>query len=132
MSETIKIEIEIPAPPDGWGEVEYRLPQLGESYWNGEVWSVSCSYCSPRPYPVARKIAPPWTPPPELVAVIKPGWVAMDENKSWWWHPEKPELSLTGWVCRGECASLGGVKLELLPTNTPWHKCCFKIGDPQE
>ena len=135
MSKTIKIEIEIPAPPEGWGEVEYRRIEQTENvlFWDSRHWRL-CPGRTDWAYPVARKLKPLWTPPPELVAVLKPGWVAMDEDGDWYWHKKRPRLGEGEWVV---VANSRGIDMpiiqdSLFPTNIPWYECCFKIGEPKE
>ena len=137
MSKTITIEIEIPAPPEGWGEVEWRHVASGDDesvFFNGIRWVPARAFSTDRKVPVARKLAPLWTPPPELVAVLKPGWVAMDDDGDWYWHKKRPRLGEGEWdiVANSRGIDMPIIQDSLFPTNIPWEKCCFKIGDPRE
>jgi hypothetical protein len=89
VSKTIKIEIEIPAPPEGWGQVEYGYARPGDYALNLTVWqyvNVNSAYR----HVVARKLTPLWTPPPELVACLKPGWLTRDAFDICALHGVKP------------------------------------------
>lgn len=88
---------------------------------------------------------PIWEPSPELVAVLRPGWIACDEkNGQWWWYSDEPKLvksddqPLNSWEWCGskvstEISRLGGIRKELLPpvTNQAFIQA-FKIGNPTE
>ena len=135
MTKTIKIEIEIPAPPEGWGDIEFRHVMLTDKtsrFWNGAVWVECHGLETEYQYPVARKLVSLWTPPPELVAAVRPGWIAMDRDGGWWWYETTPELSCAAWQSTDVCHGLGEIKPNLLPNNVPWEKCCFKIDEPKE
>lgn len=134
MSETIKIEIEIPAPPEGWGEVEYRKPRRGEMYYAGVKW-MNCRFSAKMSYPVARKLSPLWTPPPQWHAMFGDCWLVVDSDREVKLIRTKPTCvdgmwyGNTFWLrCMWEMI----VPKMLPPGNIPWHKCCFKIGNPKE
>ena len=132
MSETIKIEIEIPPPPEGWGEVEYRRALPGDQWLNCGAWYFS-RITTDGVYPVARKLPPLWTPPPELVAVLKPGWLTRDGFDIVALHGVKPERSASDWRSQGREWELFWANPDMLPPLTiPWEQCCFKIGEPKE
>ena len=131
MSKTIKIEIEIPDPPEGWVYAGYRRAMPGEMTYpdtTSDSWE-QCDEHTVYPYPVAVKAKPLWKPSPELVALLRPGWIARDSNGGWFWYPRKPMCGTHMWL--GDSSrSLNAVRKELLaPANIPWDKCCFKIGE---
>jgi len=53
MSETIKVEIEIPAPPEGWVFDGYRQVKANEMYFYAGKWVEWVSAESSERYPVA-------------------------------------------------------------------------------
>jgi hypothetical protein len=126
----MKIEIEIPDPPEGWQLDGYRIAKPNEKWWNGSAWVYLDGGSTIYAYPVAIKAKPLWTPSPELVAVLKPGWISMDSSGSIWLHHKKPRSYANDWNSDGKLESLSdSIKPELLPPNTiPWDKCCFRIG----
>jgi hypothetical protein len=131
MSQKIKIEIEIPAPPEGWGEVEWRNAMPGDYWFDCGIWSMSKMGTLSK-YPVARKLTPLWTPPPEF-SVLRPGWIAMNWNKYWFWFDKKPLLGTSSWEAnRSDSVNLRAFELSLFPQHIPWDKSCFKIGEPDE
>lgn len=132
MSDTIKIQIEIPAPPEGWGEVEYRKGLPGDYRLDCGIWFL-CDCATDAPYPVARKLTPLWTPPLELVEVLKPGWLTRDCFHVCALHGVKPQPKGFNWTSNGPEWRLNAVNPDLLPPLTiPWEECCFKIGEPKE
>jgi hypothetical protein len=134
VSDTIKIEIEIPAPPEGWGEVEYRKGLPGDYRLDCGIWFL-CDCATDAPYPVARKITPLWTPPPELVAVLGRGWLTRDKGGVVEWHEteKRPRKDYGCWFGCGLGVTIDFVRPSMLPPpNIPWEQCCFKIGDPRE
>ena len=139
MSETIKIEIEIPAPPEGWGEVAFRKVEHGEystMIWSGSVWQ-KCIGQTANAYLVARKLAPPWTPPPEWHAMFGDCWLTRDRHNNFRVHQAKPESFAEHgiWECHGTECYISVFRSELFPpypTTIPWEQCCFKIGEPRE
>ena len=129
----MKVEIEIPDPPEGWAYDAIRQGTPGEKIWSGVVggWQ-DCSICTAYKYPVAVKAKPLWEPSPELVGVLQPGWVARDSTGTWFWYREKPRKLSYFW--EGTTASFGlrVINSKLLPPDSiPWDQCCFKIGEPE-
>ena len=136
MSKTIKIEIEIPAPPEGWGEVEYRRIEQTENvlFWDSRHWML-CPGRTDWAYPVARKLAPQWTPPPEWHAMFGDSWVSRDKFGNVRVHRAKPSIFHEHgvWESDEEEFYMLPFRIELMPPNSiPWEKCCFKIGEPKE
>jgi hypothetical protein len=127
----MKVEIEIPDPPEGWVYRGYRQGLPGELTLRGGVW-MRCEVVTGFVYHIAVKAKPLWEPSPELVAVLQPGWVARDGNGFWYWYKGKPMCGTHMWL--GDTSrSLNAVRKELLaPATIPWDQCCFKIGEPQE
>jgi len=127
----VKIEIEIPDPPEGWVVDGFRQAEKGERRWAEVSW-VECPYKTTGSYLVAVKATPLWEPSPELVAVLKPGWIARDPGRGWYWFKSVPFVNGTVWSGSGY-RTLDAIKPHLLPPDTiPWDQCCLKIGDPQE
>jgi hypothetical protein len=127
----MKIEIEIPDPPEGWQLDGYRVAGPNEKWWNGTFWACLMYGSTIYTYPVAIKAKPLWTPSPELVAVLKPGWYVRDNVNSRivWWHKYKPKQTENDWISGGEIQEVRVINECLLPPLTiPWDKCCFRIG----
>jgi hypothetical protein len=134
VSDTIKIEIEIPAPPEGWGEVEYRKALPGDYRLDCGIWFL-CDCATDAPYPVARKLTPLWTPPLELVEVLGHGWLTRDRSDVVEWHLtiKRPCKGDGHWHGDGLEVPIAFVRPSMLPpSDIPWEQCCFKIGEPQE
>ena len=128
----MKIEIEIPDPPEGWVYEGYRQALPDELTLRGGVW-MKCEVVSTFEYPIAVKAEPPWEPSPELVAVLRPGWLTRNESTSLVLHSDKPLRKSRVWESEGNHHYLHCVRPELLPpTSIPWDQYCFKIGDPKE
>jgi hypothetical protein len=126
----MKVEIEIPDPPEGWVYEGYRQGLPGELTLRGGVW-MRCEVVTGFVYHIAVKAKPLWEPPPELVSVLQPGWIARDRNGFWYWYKGKPMCGTHMWL--GDSSrSLNAVRKELLAhTTIPWDQCCFKIGEPE-
>ena len=127
----VKVEIEIPDPPEGWVFDGHRKVVAGEmALFDNRQWS-KCQYSETYySYLVAVKAKPLWEPSPMLVSVLKTGWIARDSPGGWFWYPRKPTFNSRLWL--GESKSLNAIKKELLPPDSiPWDQCCFKIGDPE-
>lgn len=79
---------------------------------------------------------PIWEPSPELVAVLRPGWIACDTSShQWWWYTKKPRRIAGGdWACGGdEVYRLELISETLLPPiNEQTTSVAFKIGNPKE
>lgn len=81
--DTINININIPAPPEGWGEVEYRsIQNQDDLLWTGCRWiNAPKGKMLFYNYPVARKLPPPWAPPQELetslLNIFGEGWLLL-------------------------------------------------------
>ena len=129
----MKVEIQIPDPPEGWVVDGYRKVVAGEmALFDNREWS-KCQYSgTDYSYLVAVKAKPLWEPSPELLAVLMPGWIAKHPAGTWFWYREKPRKFSYFW---GGTTSFGLriINSKLLPPDSiPWEKSCFKIGDPQE
>jgi hypothetical protein len=126
----MKVEIEIPDPPEGWVFDKFRQAVPGERRWDGGGW-MECTFRTVGHYLVCVKVKPQWEPSPELVAVLQPGWVAIDSNGDIYWYGYKPTCSTYSWD-GSPMLTLNQVKRELLPPSSiPWDQCCFKIGEPE-
>jgi hypothetical protein len=129
----VKIEIEIPDPPEGWVYDAIRQGTPGEKIWSGVVdgWR-DCGICTGYKYPVAVKAKPPWEPLPELIAIVRPGWVTRNKGGYCRHHIDEPKKNANwGWYSC-EMNSLEAIRPDLLPPETiPWDQCCFKIGEPE-
>jgi hypothetical protein len=129
----MKVEIEIPDPPEGWKFDGHRKVVAGEiALFHDRQWS-KCQYSgTDYSYLVCVKAKPLWEPSPELLAVLMPGWIAKDSTGQWLWYLEKPRKLTYFW----EGTTSFGLRIinsKLLPPDSiPWDQCCFKIGEPQE
>jgi hypothetical protein len=129
----MKVEIEIPEPPDGWVFDGARIITNGERYLFNGAWVLWESVPSSFPVLVCVKAKPLWEPSPDLVAMLQPGWLARSRGGCWMWYKNRPRKNteLWGWV--GDVRWLSVIRPELLPPDSiPWEQCCFKIGDPKE
>ena len=127
----MKVEIEIPDPPEGWVFDGARIIKNQERYLFNGAWVLWESVPSSFPVLVCVKAKPLWEPSPKLVAVIRPGWIARDSTDKWYWYPSKPKSNSRLWL--GDCRPLNAINKESLPPDSiPWDQCCFKIGEPQE
>jgi len=74
---------------------------------------------------------PIWEPSPELVAVLRPGWIVCVAN-SWFWCAKKPYTRFGNWDCCEPFYSTDEIKPELLPPiNKQTKTQAFKIGNPE-
>jgi hypothetical protein len=127
----MKVEIEIPDPPEGWVYEGYRQGLPGELTLRGGVW-MRCEVVTGFVYHIAVKAKPLWEPSPELVAVLKPGWIAKDHDGNWYWYVAKPTRLQADWEGTS-MHSMSRVRRTVLPPDSiPWDQSCFKIGEPQE
>jgi hypothetical protein len=126
----MKVEIEIPDPPEGWVFDGFRQTHVHELILSGSCW-VTCHINTLGKHFACVKVKPLWEPSPELVAVLRPGWVARDRNDFWYWYKGKPMCGTHMWL--GDSSrSLNAVRKELLaPANIPWDQSCFKIGEQE-
>ena len=128
----MKVEIEIPDPPEGWVFDGYRQGMPGELTLRGCVW-MRCEVVTVLEYPMAVKAKPLWEPSPELVAVLRQGWLAKNANTRLVLHSDEPLRKLRVWDSVGNQHVVHCIRPELLPpADIPWEKCCFKIGEPDE
>lgn len=76
---------------------------------------------------------PIWEPSPELVAVLRPGWIVY-HGGSWWWHDNEPYMLSNGrWDFLGKTHPLSAIARELLPPiNEQVITQVLKIGNPEE
>jgi hypothetical protein len=127
----MKVEIEIPDPPEGWVFDGYRQGLPGELTLRGCVW-MRCEVVTVLEYPMAVKAKPLWEPSPELVAMLLDGWITRDRSTRVVLHSEKPFRESAAWDSKGSQLYLHCVRPEMLPPVTiPWKQSCFKIGDPE-
>jgi hypothetical protein len=123
----MKVEIEIPDPPDGWVYDGFRIVN-GEVKWFDGIRWIDCYGNTTFAYPTAIKAKPLWTPSPELVAVVSSGWIAMDSCGSWFWYRDKPTRGQHTWE-GVSMNSMEWIRRSVLPSHAiPWEKCCFRIG----
>jgi hypothetical protein len=126
----MKVEIEIPDPPEGFVIDGFRAAVSSAEKWhNGTAW---CAGPSVYNYPVAVKAKPLWEPSLELVGVLRQGWVTRNKGGYWRHHIDEPKKNANwGWYSV-EMNSLEAIRPGLLPPKTiPWDQCCFKIGEPE-
>jgi hypothetical protein len=126
----MKVEIEIPDPPEGFVIDGFRAAVSSAEKWhNGTAW---CAGPSVYNYPVAVKAKPLWEPSPALVALVLPGWGTRNMRGYCRWHKKRPRKGADHWYS-SQMESLEAVRPDLLPPITiPWDQCCFKIGEPEE
>jgi hypothetical protein len=126
----VKVEIEIPDPPEGFVIDGFRQAVSSAEKWhNGTAW---CAGPSVYNYPVAVKAKPLWEPSPGLIAVLRQGWVTRNKGGYCRHHIDEPKKNANwGWYSF-EMNSLEAIRPDLLPPKTiPWDQCCFKIGEPE-
>jgi len=121
----MKIEMEIPDPPEGWVVDGFREAYVNEIIWRGDGWVFSRINTLGK-YLVCVKAKPLWEPSPALLSLVVPGWVTRDKdgycrhNNDQAWYSD-------------EMHSLMAIQYDMLPPkDIPWDQCCFKIGEPQE
>jgi hypothetical protein len=129
----MKVEIEIPDPPEGWVFDGFRKGVAGEMVLLDDGRWVECKNSGTvYKYLMAVKAKPLWEPSPELVAVLRPGWLTQDETTRLTLHSKEPRRATRSWVSDGRQCVLWCVRGELLPpTKLPWDQSCFKIGEPE-
>ena len=128
----MKVEIEIPDPPEGWVFDGFRQAEPGERRWDGGGW-MECTFRTVGHYLVCVKAKPLWKPSPELVALFLDGWITRDRSSRVVFHSKKPFREFASWDSEGSQFYLRCVRPEMLPPDSiPWDQSCFKIGDPQE
>lgn len=67
----------------------------------------------------------------DLLPLLKPGWVAMDENGDWFWHGQKPGLEYGEWHSWGDsCWYISG-SFNITPAED-WKKSLIKCGPKPE
>jgi hypothetical protein len=130
----MKVEIEIPDPPEGWVVDGYREVAGGEmALFDDGMWYNYAHSGTVHKYLIAVKAKPLWEPSPYLVALVVPGWVTRDKGGYCRHHRRKPRGNNGEAWCSDEMHSLMAIQYDLLPPTTiPWDQCCFKIGDPKE
>ena len=81
---------------------------------------------------------PIWEPSPELVAALRPGWIACDPDEGWWWYSKVPSRVSDGdWdfdppLLDGEIYKLALINETMLPPiNEQTMSQAFKIGNPE-
>jgi hypothetical protein len=129
----MKVEIEIPDPPEGWVFDGHRKVVAGEmALFDNRQWS-KCQYGgTDYSYLVAVKAKPLWEPSQYLVALVVPGWVTRDKCGYCRHHRRKPRCNNEEAWCSDEMHSLMAIQYDMLPpTSIPWDQCCFKIGEPE-
>jgi hypothetical protein len=130
----VKVEIEIPDPPEGWVFDGIREALAGEIYWHDvyKNWVGPCDVPTRSHFLVAVKAKPLWEPLPELIAIVRPGWVTRNKGGYCRHHIDEPKKNANwGWYSC-EMNSLEAIRPDLLPPETiPWDQCCFKIGEPE-
>jgi hypothetical protein len=117
-------------------------PVVGEvSYESGLVlihrWTINGVADS---LPVRDLVEVPiWEPLPELVAVLRPGWIACDSSDhKWWWYSTEPtRLTKGDWSCESSAIGVEVYVLALIhetmlpPINEQTMSQAFKIGNPE-
>jgi hypothetical protein len=128
----MKVEIEIPDPPEGWVFYGARIIKNGERYLFNGAWVLWESVPSSFPVLVCVKAKPLWEPSFSLLRLLQPGWVTRDKGGYCRHHRRKPRGNNGEAWCSDEMHSLMAIQPNLLPPTTiPWDQCCFKIGEPE-
>ena len=66
----------------------------------------------------------------ELIPKMKPGYVACDEDGSWYWYSDTPERidKMRAWIsCLGICECLSNI-FDIAPAKD-WTKSLIKVGE---
>jgi hypothetical protein len=127
----MKVEIEIPDPPEGWVFDGFRRANKGERWWDGGCWH-DCNYSTSGHYLVCVKAKPLWEPSLLLLRLLQPGWVTRDKGGYCRHHRRKPRGNNGEAWCSDEMHSLMAIQYDMLPPkDIPWDQCCFKIGEPE-
>lgn len=110
----VTIEVDV---PDGWEVVGYRKAQRDEHFaMNGAVWQSVGETVEQHPIIVKAWQWPDW---------LK-GWIAMDEDGSWFWFENEPRQMNTGWGHEGGEYYRFGVVTDLAgitpPPCTDWRQ----------
>jgi len=67
----------------------------------------------------------------DIIPLMKDGWVAMDENGTWYWYEEKPTLLPINRIWKGTpfstCDNLGIECFDIAPADD-WTKSLIKVG----
>lgn len=95
---TIEFEVDVPA---GF-EIEVRCPKKGETFLRfTDALNIYSPITAGRDFTsdIHPVLVPIWTPP----SWLKPGWIAMDENGTWWWYAIEPTRGLSAWYGVGQC-----------------------------
>ena len=131
----MKVEIEIPDPPEGWVVDGYREVVAGEmALFDDGIW-YNCEHSGTvYKYLIAVKAKPLWEPSPAMIASLIPGWLTRDKNECLTLHVKRPRpIGDRLWASEGKVFVVHCIRPELLPpADIPWEKCCFKIGEPDE
>ncbi len=71
----------------------------------------------------------------DLMPILRPGWVAMDENGEWWWFDAEPLRIDTGWINPDGVISFGiqtalsvNFKDDITPFDGGWENSLIKVG----
>lgn len=99
----MKVEIEIPEPPEGWVFDGYRCASTGEKIFDGRKWEENCraSGVTARRYPVAVKAKPKWRP--AILDHLAPGqWLSIDSSEVVNLTKTKPAFTVCVWNCPDE------------------------------
>lgn len=65
----------------------------------------------------------------ELLPLLRPGFVAMDEDKSWYWYIRKPTSSLTLKVWGGRRPIKLSFLFNIAPYDGNWQDSLMECGD---
>lgn len=68
----------------------------------------------------------------DLLPLLKPGWVAMDENGEWYWHEGEPEVQDDIWSAGRDCElSWLSDAFDIAPVED-WTKSLMKVRENDE
>lgn len=65
----------------------------------------------------------------DLLPLLKPGWVAMDDNKRWWWYNVMPAPKYGIWIVKiqDECSLLS--EFNIAPFDGDWKDSLMECGE---
>jgi hypothetical protein len=120
----VKTEFSI---PDGWElvEEEARFPKKGENYLD----HVGCVYIAPsdyreEKYPIVRRSHPVFNQ--ATITFLKPGWLAMEQDGTWFWYQSEPRVFGVFWSSGGEVMKLNGLNWPK-PNVTDWKTSKMRV-----
>lgn len=122
---TVTVTIPDEFVPDGYEVVRFGLPVKGDVYVGGRHASTAQFNFENMPQIIIRPIYQPPT-------WLKPGWLAMDKNRIWYWHASKPDRDCEFWMNNEGDMQLDPRALVFTPPPcTDWTQSLFEIKAAQ-